>query len=360
MPVLTEKKAEAYAHLPEEHRKALESTLKEIEKRYGKGAIFRLGEFIERHQVEVWPTGLVSLDYVFGVGGLPKGRVVEVYGPESGGKTTLALTLAAQVQKQGGVVAFVDAEHALDPRYAERLGVSTADLLLSQPDSGETALEIVEVLARSGAVDLVVVDSVAALAPAKEIEGEMGEAQVGLQARLMSQALRKLTAVLAKTKTTALFINQVRDKVGGYGPQEVTPGGRALKFYASVRLEVRRSAPPLKEGKEVVGIRVRVKAVKNKLAPPFREAEMEVRFGRGFDPLTDLLEVALRLGAVERAGTRYSFGQEVLGRGREEALKRLKEEPALGKALEEAVRERMVQGASWSLASGEGREGAEG
>lgn len=343
-----------YEYLPEPRRRALEGALKEIEKRYGKGAIFRLGDAPERGQVEVWPTGYISLDYVFGVGGLPKGRIIEVYGPESGGKTTLALTLAARIQEQDGVVAYVDAEHALDPLYASRIGVRVEDLLLSQPESGEDAMEIVELLARSGAVDLVVVDSVAALVPRKEIEGEMGEAQVGLQARLMSQAMRKLTSVLAKAKTTAIFINQVREKVGlTFGPTETTPGGRALKFYASVRLDVRRVGAPVKDASGPLGIRVRIKAVKNKLAPPFREVETELRFGQGLDPVVDLLEVGLRSGVVEKAGGWYAFRGQQLGKGREAVLKVLRENPVLA---EEVAKEALQRGLAGKPAPEESQE----
>jgi len=328
----------------EEKRKALEGALKAIEKEFGKGAIMRLGE-MAREKVDVIPTGSLALDLALGIGGIPRGRVTEIYGPESGGKTTLALTIVAQAQKMGGVAAFVDAEHALDPTYAKRLGVDVNNLLISQPDTGEQALEIVELLARSAAVDVIVVDSVAALVPKAEIEGEMGEAQVGLQARLMGQALRKLTAVLAKSNTAAVFINQVREKVGmsyGYGPQETTPGGRALKFYSSVRLDVRRNGQPIKQGNEAVGIKVKVKVVKNKLAPPFRQAELEIYFGRGLDPLMDLVNVAVAAEVIQKSGSWLSYGETRLGQGKEKAADFLKEHPA----LVEEIRARVLEQAN--------------
>jgi len=291
-----------------ERQKALEGTLKAIEKQFGKGAVMRLGES-PHQQVEVIPTGSLALDLALGIGGIPRGRIVEIYGPESGGKTTLALSIVAQAQKAGGVAAFVDAEHALDPNYARSLGVQVDDLLVSQPDTGEQALEIVELLTRSGAVDVVVIDSVAALVPLAEIEGQMGDAFVGLQARMMSQAMRKLTAALAKSKTTALFINQIREKVGVmYGNPETTTGGRALKFYASIRLEVRRQGQPIKVGNEALGNRVRVKVTKNKLAPPFREAELELYFGRGIDPMADLVTVGIAADVIQKAGSWRSYG----------------------------------------------------
>lgn len=325
--------------MDESKRKALENALKAIEKEFGKGAVMRLGE-MPKQQVDVIPTGSLALDLALGIGGIPRGRIVEIYGPESGGKTTLALTIIAQAQRRGGVAAFVDAEHALDPLYAQRLGVQVEDLLVSQPDTGEQALEIVELLARSGAVDVIVVDSVAALVPRAEIEGEMGDQHVGLQARLMSQALRKLTAVLAKSNTAAIFINQVREKVGVmYGNPETTPGGRALKFYASVRLDVRKSGQPIKVGNEAVGVKVRVKVVKNKLAP-FREAELEIYFGRGLDPVADLVNVAVAAGVIEKAGSWFSYGELRLGQGKEKAAEALRERPELLEEIRAKVLER--------------------
>ncbi|MGQ9511174.1 MAG: recombinase RecA [Thermaceae bacterium] len=339
--------------MDENKKKALENALRTIEKAFGKGAIMRLGE-IPKQQVDVIPTGSLALDLALGIGGIPRGRVIEIYGPESGGKTTLALTIIAQAQRLGGLAAFVDAEHALDPQYAAKLGVDVENLLVSQPDTGEQALEIVELLARSGAVDVVVVDSVAALVPKAEIEGEMGDAHVGLQARLMSQALRKLTAVLFKSNTAAIFINQVREKVGVmYGNPETTPGGRALKFFSSVRLDVRKSGQPIKEGNEAVGIKVRVKVVKNKLAPPFREAELEIYFGRGLDPLMDLLNVAVAAGVVQKAGSWLSYGEVRLGQGREKAAEFLKERPELVEEIRGQVLERAGQVV---LAMGEAEE----
>ncbi|WP_456445487.1 recombinase RecA [Oceanithermus sp.] len=310
-----------------ERQKALQSTLKQIEKRFGTGAIMRLGER-PRQEVEVIPTGSLALDLALGIGGIPRGRIIEIYGPESGGKTTLALHIVAQAQKAGGVAAFVDAEHALDPVYARQLGVDVDNLLLSQPDTGEQALEIVELLVRSGAVDVIVVDSVAALVPRAEIEGEMGDAHVGLQARLMSQALRKLTGVLSKSNTSAIFINQIREKVGVmYGNPEVTTGGRALKFYSSVRLDVRRKGQPIKKGDQPIANVVRVKVTKNKLAPPFREAELELYFGRGIDPVADLVTVAVDRGVIEKSGSWFSYGEIRLGQGKEKAADYLRANP---------------------------------
>jgi len=312
-----------------ERQKALQSTLKQIEKRFGTGAIMRLGER-PRQEVEVIPTGSLALDLALGIGGIPRGRIVEIYGPESGGKTTLALHIVAQAQRAGGVAAFVDAEHALDPVYARQLGVDVDNLLLSQPDTGEQALEIVELLVRSGAVDVIVVDSVAALVPRAEIEGEMGDAHVGLQARLMSQALRKLTGVLSKSNTSAIFINQIREKVGVmYGNPEVTTGGRALKFYSSVRLDVRRKGQPIKKGDQPIANVVRVKVTKNKLAPPFREAELELYFGRGIDPVADLVTVAVDRGVIEKSGSWFSYGEVRLGQGKEKAADYLRANPEM-------------------------------
>jgi len=307
----------------------LQSTLKQIEKSFGTGAIMRLGER-PRQEVSVIPTGSLALDLALGIGGIPRGRIIEIYGPESGGKTTLALHIVAQAQKAGGVAAFVDAEHALDPVYARQLGVDVDNLLLSQPDTGEQALEIVELLVRSGAVDVIVVDSVAALVPRAEIEGEMGDAHVGLQARLMSQALRKLTGVLSKSNTSAIFINQIREKVGVmYGNPEVTTGGRALKFYSSIRLDVRRKGQPIKKGDQAVANVVRVKVTKNKLAPPFREAELELYFGRGIDPVADLVTVAVDRDVIQKSGSWFSYGEIRLGQGKEKAADYLRANPEM-------------------------------
>ncbi|WP_299425403.1 recombinase RecA [uncultured Meiothermus sp.] len=323
--------------MDKEKQKALEGALKSIEKQFGKGAVMRLGE-APRQKVDVISTGSLGLDIALGIGGIPKGRIIEIYGPESGGKTTLALSIVAQAQQAGGVAAFVDAEHALDPTYAKSLGVNTDDLLVSQPDTGEQALEIVELLTRSGAVDAIVIDSVAALVPQAEIEGQMGDAFVGIQARLMSQALRKLTAALSKSNTAAIFINQIREKVGVmYGNPETTPGGRALKFYASVRLDVRKQGQPIKVGNDAVGNRVRVKVTKNKLAPPFREHEIELYFGKGIDPLADLVTVAIATEVVDKSGSWLSYGETRLGQGKEKAADFLKGEPRMAQEIREKV-----------------------
>ena len=313
----------------DDKQKSLSNTLLQIEKQFGKGAIMRLGD--ERHLLEqgVISTGSMSVDLALGVGGVPRGRVIEIYGPESGGKTTLSLHVVAEAQKAGGVAAFVDAEHALDPQYARAIGVDTDNLLVSQPDTGEQALEITELLVRSGAVDIIVIDSVAALVPRAEIEGEMGDSHVGLQARLMSQALRKLTGVLSKSKTTAIFINQIREKIGVmYGNPETTPGGRALKFYSSVRIEVRRKGD-VKTGGDKVGNLTRVKIMKNKVAPPFKEAEVEIMFGRGIDKLGDLITVASDLDVISKSGSWYGYGEQRLGQGKEKASQYLTEHPEL-------------------------------
>jgi len=324
-----------------ERTKALDVALSQIEKQFGKGSIMRLGQKGAILPVDSIPTGAVSLDYALGIGGMPRGRVVEIFGPESSGKTTLALQLIAEAQKLGGMAAFVDAEHALDAGYAQKLGVDLDNLLVSQPDNGEQALEIVEVLVRSGGVDVVVVDSVAALVPRAEIEGEMGEAQMGLQARLMSQALRKLTGVVSKSKTSLVFINQLREKIGVmFGSPETTTGGRALKFYASVRLDIRRIAS-IKDGETVVGGRVRVKVVKNKVAPPFREAEFDILYGEGISKQGDLLDLAVDRKIVEKSGTWFSFGGERLGQGRENAKQFLKDNPSIFKTMEERVRKEL-------------------
>jgi recombination protein RecA len=321
-----------------ERLKALDLAVGQIEKQFGKGSIMRLGQKGGVAPIEAIPTGAISIDYALGIGGMPRGRVVEIFGPESSGKTTLALQVIAQAQKMGGMAAFVDAEHALDAAYAQKLGVDLDGLLVSQPDNGEQALEIVEVLVRSGGVDVVVVDSVAALVPRAEIEGEMGEAQMGLQARLMSQALRKLTGVVSKSKTCLIFINQLREKIGVmFGNPETTTGGRALKFYASVRVDIRRIAS-LKDGDAVIGGRTRVKIVKNKLAPPFREAEFDVMYGEGISREGDLLDLAVEHKIVEKSGAWFAYGGDRLGQGRENAKTFLRDNPVIFKTIEERVR----------------------
>jgi recombination protein RecA len=321
-----------------ERLKAIEMAVGQIEKQFGKGSIMRLGQKEAATAVPAISTGAISLDYALGIGGVPRGRVVEIFGPESSGKTTLSLQIIAEAQKLGGMAAFVDAEHALDAQYAKKLGVDLDNLLVSQPDNGEQALEIVEVLVRSGGVDVVVVDSVAALVPRAEIDGEMGEAQMGLQARLMSQALRKLTGVVSKSKTCLVFINQLREKIGVmFGNPETTTGGRALKFYASVRIDIRRIGA-IKDGDVVVGGRTRVKVVKNKVAPPFREAEFDVMYGEGISREGDLLDLAVDRKIVEKSGTWFAFSGERLGQGRENVKQFLKENPAVFKALEDRVR----------------------
>src|SRR4051812_30856437 len=321
-----------------ERLKAIEMAVGQIEKQFGKGSIMRLGQKDAGYTIPAISTGAVSLDYALGIGGVPRGRVVEIFGPESSGKTTLALQVIAQAQKLGGMAAFVDAEHALDSQYAVKLGVDLENLLVSQPDNGEQALEIVEVLVRSGAVDVVVVDSVAALVPRAEIEGEMGEAQMGLQARLMSQALRKLTGVVSKSKTCLIFINQLREKIGVmFGNPETTTGGRALKFYASVRIDIRRIGA-IKDGDAVVGGRTRVKVVKNKVAPPFREAEFDVMYGEGISKEGDLLDLAVERKIVEKSGTWFAYSGDRLGQGRENVKQFLKDNPVIFKSIEEKVR----------------------
>jgi len=321
-----------------ERTKAIDIAVGQIEKQFGKGSIMRLGQRGAIAQIEFVSTGSISIDYALGVGGLPRGRVVEIFGPESSGKTTLALQVIAEAQKTGGMAAFVDAEHALDAKYAQKLGVDLENLLVSQPDNGEQALEIVEVLIRSNSVDVVVVDSVAALVPKAEIEGEMGEAQMGLQARLMSQALRKLTGVVSKSKTTLIFINQLREKIGVmFGNPETTTGGRALKFYASVRIDIRRIAS-IKDGDQVVGGRTRVKVVKNKVAPPFREAEFDIMYGEGISREGDLLDLAVEKRIIEKSGAWFAYGGDRLGQGRENAKQFLKENPQIRQTIEERVR----------------------
>jgi len=321
-----------------ERQKAVELAMSQIEKQFGKGAIMRLGQQGAIQPIDAIPTGAISIDFALGVGGVPRGRVVEIFGPESSGKTTLALQVIAEAQKLGGMAAFVDAEHALDAAYAQKLGVDINNLLVSQPDNGEQALEIVEVLIRSNGVDVVVVDSVAALVPKAEIEGEMGEAQMGLQARLMSQALRKLTGAVSKSKTCLIFINQLREKIGVmFGNPETTTGGRALKFYASVRMDIRRIAS-IKDGDVVVGGRTRVKVVKNKVAPPFREAEFDVMYGEGISRTGDLLDLAVDKRIIEKSGAWFAYGGERLGQGRENAKQFLKENPDIFKTIEDRVR----------------------
>jgi recombination protein RecA len=320
-----------------ERGRAIEAAVGQIEKQFGKGSIMRLGQQAVA-QVPFISTGSISVDYALGIGGVPRGRVIEIFGPESSGKTTLALQVIAQAQKAGGMAAFIDAEHALDASYATKLGVDIDNLLISQPDNGEQALEIVEVLVRSGGVDVVVVDSVAALVPRAEIEGEMGDAQVGLQARLMSQALRKLTGVVSKSRTSLIFINQLREKIGVmFGNPETTTGGRALKFYASVRIDIRRIGA-IKDGDVVVGGRTRVKIVKNKVAPPFREAEFDVMYGQGISREGDLLDLGVDRKIIEKSGTWFSFAGERLGQGRENAKQFLRDNPEVFKTVDERLR----------------------
>src|SRR5687767_3764004 len=322
----------------QERLKALDAAVGQIEKQFGKGSIMRLGQNRAVAPVEFISTGALSIDYALGIGGVPRGRVIEIFGPESSGKTTLALQVIAEAQKGGGLAAFVDAEHALDAEYARKLGVQIDDLLVSQPDNGEQALEIVEVLIRSGSVDVVVVDSVAALVPRAEIEGEMGEAQMGLQARLMSQALRKLTGAISKSKTVLIFINQLREKIGVmFGNPETTTGGRALKFYSSIRIDIRRIAA-IKDGDVAVGGRTRVKVVKNKMAPPFREAEFDIMYGEGISREGDLLDLAVERKIVEKSGAWFAYGGERLGQGRENVKTYLKEHPELRATIDERVR----------------------
>jgi recombination protein RecA len=319
--------------------KAIGLAVAQIERQFGKGAIMRLGAQPTALDIAVISTGAISLDAALGVGGIPRGRVTEIYGPEASGKTTIALHLIAEVQKAGGIAAFIDAEHALDPVYAQKLGVKTDELLISQPDTGEQALEIAETLVRSGAIDVIVVDSVAALVPKAEIDGEMGDAQMGMQARLMSQALRKLTGIISKSKTAMIFINQLRQKIGMFvGNPETTTGGNALKFYASVRLDVRRISQ-IKEGDETTGSRVRVKVVKNKVAPPFRQAEFDMMYGVGISREGDLLDLASERGLVAKSGAWYSYQEERIGQGRENAKKYLKEHPDVASIIEQQLRQ---------------------
>ena len=322
----------------EEKLKALESALAQIEKQFGKGTVMKLGENNAHMNIETVPTGALSLDIALGLGGLPKGRIIEIYGPESSGKTTVALHAVAEVQKRGGIAGFIDAEHALDPVYAKNIGVDIDNLYISQPDNGEQALEITETMVRSGAVDIVIVDSVAALVPKAEIDGEMGDSHVGLQARLMSQALRKLTAVISKSNCIVIFINQLREKVGVmFGNPETTTGGRALKFYSSVRMDVRR-IESLKMNGEVIGNRTRIKVVKNKIAPPFREAEFDIMFGQGISKEGDILDIAANEGIVQKTGAWFAYNENKIGQGRENAKAFLKNNPEVLAEIENKVR----------------------
>ena len=322
-----------------EKLKALDAAISQIEKQYGKGAVMKLGDPANQMNVETIPTGSLSLDIALGLGGIPKGRIVEIYGPESSGKTTVTLHMIAEVQKRGGIAGFIDAEHALDPVYAKNIGVDIDNLYISQPDNGEQALEITETMVRSGAIDIVVVDSVAALVPKAEIDGEMGDSHVGLQARLMSQALRKLTAVISKSNCTVIFINQLREKVGVmFGNPETTTGGRALKFYSSVRMDVRR-IESLKQGGEIIGNHTRVKVVKNKIAPPFKEAEFDIMFGEGISVAGDILDLAASVDIVNKSGAWYAYNGDKIGQGRENAKQYLRDNPAVCQEIENKVRE---------------------
>ena len=331
----------------DEKQKALDAALSQIEKQFGKGSVMKLGDSSANMNVETIPTGSLSLDIALGLGGIPKGRVIEVYGPESSGKTTVALHMVAEVQKRGGVAGFIDAEHALDPVYASKIGVDIDNLYISQPDNGEQALEITETLVRSGAVDIIIVDSVAALVPKAEIDGDMGDSHVGLQARLMSQALRKLTACISKTNCTVIFINQLREKVGVmFGNPETTTGGRALKFYSSVRMDVRR-IETLKQAGEMIGNRTKIKVVKNKIAPPFKEAEFDIMFGEGISREGDVLDLAANIGVINKSGAWYAYNGDKIGQGRENAKQFLREHPEVMAEAERKVREHYgLQGAS--------------
>ncbi|WP_337475827.1 recombinase RecA [Acidaminococcus timonensis] len=324
--------------LDADKNKALDAALKQIEKDFGKGSIMRLGDASDKMNIEVIPTGALSLDIALGVGGIPRGRIIEIYGPESSGKTTVALHMIAEAQKRGGYAAFIDAEHALDPEYARHLGVDIDNLLISQPDTGEQALEICDALVRSGAIDIIVIDSVAALVPKAEIEGDMGDSHVGLQARLMSQALRKLTGVIAKSRTATVFINQIREKVGVmFGNPEVTTGGRALKFYSTIRLDVRR-VESLKSGNEIIGNHTRVKVVKNKVAPPFKQAEFDIMYGEGISHEGCLVDLGVQYNILNKSGAWYSYGDQRIGQGRENTKKFLKEHPDMAAEVEEKIR----------------------
>ncbi len=331
-----------------EKKKALEMAMSQIEKQFGKGSVMKLGEF-KAMEVEAIPTGALSLDIALGIGGVPRGRIIEIYGPESSGKTTLALHVIAEAQKTGGEAAFIDAEHALDPIYAKKLGVDIDNLIVSQPDTGEQALEITESLVRSGALDVIVVDSVAALVPKAEIDGDMGDSHMGLQARLMSQALRKLAGALNKTKTVLIFINQLREKIGiMFGNPETTTGGRALKFYASVRMDIRK-IENIKQDGEITGSRARVKVIKNKVAPPFREAEFDIMYGEGISKVGNVLDMAVNLDIIEKAGSWFSYNGEKIGQGRENVKKYLQENPDILEEVEKKVRDNFAKAFEQSL-----------
>ena len=326
-----------------DRNEALDNALKKIEKDFGKGAIMRLGDAKANMNIEVISTGILPLDVALGVGGIPRGRIVEIYGPESSGKTTVTLHMIAEAQKNGGIAAFIDAEHALDPIYAQKLGVDIDNLLISQPDSGEQALDIVDALVRSGAIDLVVVDSVAALVPKAEIEGEMGDSHVGLHARLMSQAMRKLTGIISKTRTVVVFINQIREKVGVmFGNPETTTGGRALKFYSSVRLDVRK-IDVIKQGQELIGNRTRIKVVKNKVAPPFKQAEFDIMYGEGVSKLGSVLDMGVELDIVDKSGAWFSYDGNRLGQGKENAKQSLKDHPEIAEEIESKIRAKLIE-----------------
>lgn len=329
-----------------ERDKVLDMTKEQIERKYGKGALMRLGDKPSHVSHPAIPTGAISLDIALGIGGIPRGRVVEIFGPEASGKTTLALQITAEAQKDGGIAAFIDAEHALDPIYSKKIGVDTDNLLISQPDTGEQALEIADMLVRSGAIDIIVIDSVAALVPRAELEGEMGDTHVGLQARLMSQALRKLTASINKSQTIVIFINQLREKIGVmFGSPETTPGGRALKFYASIRIDIRR-IDSIKHGGEIVGNRVRTKVVKNKMAPPFRQAEFDIVYGEGISREGCMLDLGVEKGVVGKSGAWYTYGEERLGQGRESAKEYLREKPELMADIEGKIKSQLGLGGS--------------
>jgi recombination protein RecA len=344
----TEKANQEKAKANQEKERALEAAMGQIEKQFGKGSVMKLGEF-KAMNVEAIPTGALSLDIALGIGGIPKGRIVEVFGPESSGKTTLALHMIAEAQKNGGEAAFIDAEHALDPVYAKHLGVDIDNLIVSQPDTGEQALEIAEALVRSGAIDIIVVDSVAALTPKAEIDGDMGDAHVGLQARLMSQALRKLAGVINKSNSVIVFINQLREKVGIlFGNPETTPGGRALKFYSSVRLDIRK-IENIKQDSEIVGNRVRVKVVKNKVAPPFREAEFDIIYGKGISKSGNIIDLGVNLGIVDKSGAWFSYNGERIGQGRENAKKYIEDNPKIMKDIEDKIRKNFNEAFEKSL-----------
>jgi recombination protein RecA len=328
------------AEISKEKEKALELALSQIEKTFGKGAIMKLGEMKPVTDVDVIPTGAISLDIATGIGGIPRGKIVEIFGPEGCGKTTLGLHIIAEAQKQGGIAAFIDAEHALDPEYAKKIGVNIENLYISQPDNGEQALEICEALVRSAAVDVIIIDSVAALVPRAELEGEMGEAQMGLQARLMSQALRKLTGVISKSKTAVVFVNQIREKIGVlFGSPETTPGGRALKFYASLRIDIRKKEN-IKQGENNVGLRVKFKVVKNKMAPPFQEAECDIIFGEGISKESSIFDIALTGQIIEKAGSWFSYKSEKIAQGRENVIAYLKNNPKILNEIEEKIKEK--------------------